>query len=90
MPIYMILAPANSSLRDADIEGLFKHSLQLRSDVAWMVATPIATCAEVRDRIRPEPVPGRTCVVVKSKEYNGYAKRDIWEKLEAWEQSDAG
>ena len=42
-----------------------------------------------RDQIRKATTPtgGRTCVVVKAKEYNGYAKRDVWEKLEAWERS---
>ena len=88
MPVYMILAPNNSTLEDSDIEGLFEHRIQLRPDVSWMVMTPIPTCSEVRDRIRAEH-PGRTCVIVKAKEYNGYAKRDIWEKLEAWEQADA-
>ena len=87
MPIYLIIAPDDSTLRDEDVGNLFDDRILVRSDAVWLVKTPVSTCAEVRDRIRASPTPrGRTCVVVKAKEYNGYAKRDVWEKLEAWER----
>ena len=89
MPIYMIMGPDGSTLRDADIKDLFDDVILIRSDAVWIVKTPVQTCAEIRDRVRKATTPtgGRTCVVVKAKEYNGYAKRDVWEKLEAWERS---
>ena len=87
MPIYMIIAPDDSTLRDADVGNLFDDRILVRSDAVWLVKTPIPTCGEVRDRIRESPtLQGRTCVVVKTREYNGYAKRDVWEKLESWER----
>ena len=83
----MIMAPEGSTLRNADIETLFEDRINVRSDAAWMVKASIPTCAEVRDLVRgANPPPGRTCIVVKAKEYNGYAKRDVWEKLETWER----
>lgn len=71
-------------------------------NVAWAVSASQLTCADVRNRLDAPPgallaqaiegagrtLAGRTlCVVVKAIEYNGYASRDLWEKLEAWERS---
>ena len=86
MPIYTIIAPDDSTLTDQDIASLFPgKTIPIRSNAAWMVQTGTPTCADVRDKIRDTSAP-TTCVVVKATVYNGYSKRSMWEKLEAWER----
>ena len=87
MLIYAIIAPEDSSLDTHDVRSAFGDSpaeMIPLSTNAWLVKTRIPTCAEVRDQVR-NVKPG-TCVAAKATEYNGYAKRDVWEKLEAWER----
>ena len=86
MPIYTIIAPGESSLTDQEVESLFPgKTVTIRPNAAWMVQTETPTCSDVRDLIRGTPNPS-TCVVVKATEYNGYTKRSLWERLEAWER----
>ena len=87
MTNYMIIAPANSMLTSKDVSEKFQNQLVLYPDHAWAISSSLPTCAEVRDYLRSPEAEGRTCVVVKATEYNGYAKREIWEKMEAWERS---
>ena len=87
MPNYIIIAPSDSILSDVDILNRFERFFAIIPDSAWAISTPLPTCADVRDSVRQEPSVGKTCVVVKVTEYNGHAKRDLWEKLEAWEHS---
>lgn len=88
MPNYVIIAPTNSTLSDKTISDLFPdRQLVIRPGAAWAVSTALLTCADVRDHVRSEESPERHVVVVKATEYNGYAKREIWDKMEAWERS---
>ncbi len=87
MTNYVIIAPPSSSLSNEAVQRLFRsdRSIQIVPGVAWAVASELYTCAEVRDKIRSGS-DETTCVVVKATEYNGYAKRELWEKLESWER----
>ena len=87
MPNYVIIAPADSNLTDERIASKFERSMAIRPDCAWAVSTPISTCADVRKELvgaDPPDGPQRLCVIVKANEYNGYATRELWEKLEVW------
>ena len=86
MPIYTIIAPDDSTLQDSELRKSFPDAIVLRPGAAWFVKTAVPTCAEVRDLVRESSEDRTTCVVVKTTEYNGYAKRDVWEKMEAWER----
>ena len=87
MTNYVIIAPPKSTLTDAIIRSKFTdRNITISSGVAWAVSSNFLTCSDVRDHIRSPRAEGRTCVVVKATEYNGYAQRDIWEKMEAWER----
>lgn len=88
MPSYVIVAPPESALSDSLVAERFNRSIAIIPDRAWAVSTPFGTCADVRDRLRLGAAPSSKilCVVVKATEYNGYAQRDLWEKLEEWER----
>ena len=89
MANYVIIAPLDSLLTDKDISETFDTFLAIYPGRAWALSTSLPTCAEVRDKLRPPEDAskvGKTCVVVKATEYNGYAKKEIWEKMEAWER----
>ena len=87
MTNYVIIAPPESALSDSLVDDRFDRWIAIIPDRAWAVSTPLGTCADVRDRLRSKPSSENSCVVVKANEYNGYAKRDLWEKLEEWERS---
>ena len=84
MPNYVVIAPPNSTLSDSSIRDEFDHWFPIIPNQTWAIYTPIETCSDVRDKLRSEPAEGKSCVVVKVTEYNGYANKDIWEKLESW------
>ena len=89
MPNYVIIAPQDSTLNDRVVHSKFQRAIAIRPDSSWAVSTPHTTCADVREHLVGSGADGpkTLCVVVKATEYNGYAKRDLWEKLEAWERS---
>jgi len=85
---YVIIAPPESLLTDQAISTIFDRSIAIRPGCAWAVSTSLLTCADVRKAlVGGQDPPSSLCVVVKATEYNGYAKRELWEKLEAWERS---
>ena len=80
---YLIVAPSNSSLSVEIIKRTFDKWITIAPNHAWAVSTDHQTCADVRDAIREDST-GASCVVFLVTEYNGFAPRDIWEKLRAW------
>ena len=86
MPNYVIIAPSDSDLSEGDVQAKFERWLTIVPGHVWAVSTTISTCSDVRDSLRSKSDIGKTCVIVKANEYNGYARRDLWEKLEAWER----
>ncbi len=90
MPSYVIIAPPHSTLSDQVVKGHFPNHVSIVPGSVWAVGTPLETCADVRDKLGSAPgaEPARpTCVVVKATEYNGYASRDLWERLALWERT---
>lgn len=86
MPSYVIIAPPESALSDSLVDDKFDRWIAIIPNRAWAVSTSLGTCADIRDRLRSKPSSEDSCVIVKATEYNGYAKRDLWEKLEEWER----
>lgn len=90
MTSYLIIAPPNSPLSDQQIATFFPNHVLIVPGSVWAVGTPLATCSDVRDLLGANPSHGParpTCVVVKVTEYNGYASRDLWEKLALWDRT---
>ena len=85
MQIYVIIAPHDSSLSDEHVSKKFTDWVSIIPDRSWAISTKLSTCADVRDTLRMDDSTA-SCVVVKATEYNGYAKRALWEKLESWER----
>ena len=93
MPNYVVIAPPGSELSDRIIGSKFERWITISPDHAWAISSSIETCGDIRKRLQfPPPAEGTacvmvTCVVVKARQYNGYANRDLWEKLELWERT---
>ena len=90
MTNYVIIAPTNSTLSDDHVGEQFPRNVPIVPGCAWAIGTVLGTCGEVRDKLGANPTEGSdrpTCVVVKANEYNGYASKDLWEKLALWERS---
>ena len=90
MTNYVIIAPPSSTLSDQLIGGHFSEYVSIVPGIVWAVGTTLGTCADVRDMLEANPDRGTdrpTCVVIKATEYNGYASRDLWEKLALWERT---
>ena len=90
MTNYVIIAPLNSAISDLVVGVKFPDHISIVPGIVWAVGTTLGTCADVRDLLGVNPNLGTdrpTCVIVKATEYNGYASRDLWEKLALWERT---
>ena len=90
MTNYVIIALPDSTISDQVVEVNFPDHISIVPGIVWAVGTTLGTCADVRDRLGVNPNLGTdrpTCVIVKVTEYNGYASRDLWEKLALWERT---
>lgn len=83
---YVIIAPTGSRLTEEHVKKAFDRVFTITDGFAWAVGADEATCSDVRDKLGPR-VPGQSSVIVKATEYNGYASKDLWEKLAVWETS---
>ena len=80
---YVIVAPLDSDLSDESISLTFDKWISIAPDNAWVVSTDHQTCGDVRDALR-ERSEKASCVIFLVTEYNGFASRDLWEKLGVW------
>ena len=87
MPNYFIIAPADSALTDHAVEEKFPRQFVIRPNSAWAVSSSHLTCSDVRESLSDAAAGQLPCIVVKANDYNGWAKRELWEKLDAWKRS---
>ncbi len=87
MTNYAIIAPPDSTLTAERVQGVFSNNIDIVPESVWAVGTDLATCSDVRNALADSPSNPTVCVVLKITEYNGHARRDLWEKLSAWERS---
>ena len=87
MTIYVIIAPPGSTLSDESVSQKFADWLSIIPNHSWAIATTLPTCADIRDNLRVDDS-SVSCVVIKVTDYNGYAKRELWQKLESWERNN--
>ena len=90
MSNYFIIAPADSTLTDHAVQAKFPRQFVIKPNSAWAVSSNLLTCSDVRESLS-DAVDGQLpCIVVRATDYNGWAKRELWERLDAWKGSPDG
>lgn len=90
MSNYFIIAPADSTLTDRDVKAKFPRQFVIKPNSAWAVSSSHLTCSDVRESLSDAAGGQLPCIVVRATDYNGWAKRELWEKLDAWKGSPDG
>lgn len=87
MPNYFIIAPEDSSLTDRAVQAKFDRAFVISPNTAWAVSSELLTCSDVREHLSAAFDQKLPCIIVRAKDYNGWAKRELWEKLDAWREN---
>ena len=85
MNCFLIALRPDSKVGESAIHGTFPDHHILIQEGLWAVAGTQSTCADVCKDLEigsPEGIG----VVVKITEYNGFAERTLWERLNEWER----
>ena len=86
MNCFLIALRPDSKVGESAIQGAFPDRHILIQEGLWAVAGAQSTCADVCKDLQigqPEGIG----VVVKITEYNGFAERTLWERLNEWEHA---
>ena len=84
MNCFLVALPPDGKVGEPAIREAFPNRHILIQDGLWAVAGTQSTCADVCSDLKigqPEGIG----VVVKMTEYNGFAQRTVWERLNEWE-----
>ncbi len=90
MNSYVIIATPGSTLTEKTVRDVFPDLIDIVPGVSWAIGTSTGTCADVRNLLGADPKlpdPKPSCVVLRVSEYNGYAKRELWDKFALWERT---
>lgn len=87
MNCYLVAIPPDSAVQEDSIRKQFPERHWLVQERVWIVAGSQPTCIDVCKRLGIGPKGGTDAIgiVIKMNEYNGFAQRTLWEKLNVWE-----
>ena len=86
MQCFLVAIPPGSSIKASSIGETFPEHHQILPGLVWAVAGDQRTCVDVCEALGIGSNGLETLgVVVRMAEYNGFADRALWEKLNAWE-----
>ncbi len=78
----------SSELDDAAMQQAFSDVYPLREENAWVVATAMATSADVSNSLDFHAKEGgKSGIVVKIDQYYGCYDKALWQKLDAWKKA---
>ena len=85
MNCFLVALRPNGKVGESAIQRAFPDRHTAIQEGVWVVSGTQSTCADVCEDLgigQPEGLG----VVVKMAEYNGFAERTLWERLNTWEQ----
>lgn len=85
MTVFLVILPPDSKIDDDDIGVFMPHVYPIVPGVSWAIGTNSRTASDVAGALNLGP--GRTAVIAKLQEYNGYAARTLWEKVGEWSEA---
>lgn len=85
MNCYLVALPPDSAVREASIREKFPERHVPIQEGVWVVAGSQPTCADVCKTLGIGPKGDAIGIVIKMSEYNGFAQRTLWERLNLWE-----
>lgn len=87
MNCYLVALPPDSAVQEDSIRKNFPERHVPVQGGVWVVAGSQPTCADVCKTLGIGPKGGTDAIgiVIKMSEYNGFAERTLWERLNVWE-----